>query len=103
MTALNKMRLLLVDDNLRNLALLERVLATDGFTEVLSTENGTAVPWLCDRHRPDLVLLDQHMPEITGFDAQAGAAPRSDALPDHHTRLGGLAQRSGSRPVQTQK
>jgi putative two-component system response regulator len=68
MTALSHMRVLIVDDNADNVTLLERVLARGGFDNVLSTSDGALVPRLCDTHTPDLLVLDLHMPRVTGFD-----------------------------------
>jgi putative two-component system response regulator len=66
-----EMRLLIVDDNPANVALLEQVLAQGGYTDVLSTQDSPTAPALCRAHAPDLVLLDLHMPGLSGFDVLA--------------------------------
>lgn len=61
-------RILCVDDNQSNLTLLARLLRSAGFTEVTTVDDAhDAVPTY-RRIRPDLVLLDLHMPGRDGFD-----------------------------------
>ncbi len=60
-------RILVVDDEPANVALLERLLAKAGFSQVVSTtkpEEGLAS---AREQEPDLVLLDLMMPAIDGF------------------------------------
>jgi putative two-component system response regulator len=68
---LNAMRLLIVDDNAANVALLEQLLQQAGYSNVLSSGDPTAVADLCADWRPDLVLLDLHMPQLSGFEVLA--------------------------------
>jgi putative two-component system response regulator len=65
------MRLLVVDDNPANVELLEQLLNQAGYTTVLSTQDPGGVAHLCEAWKPDLVLLDLHMPRITGFEVMA--------------------------------
>jgi DNA-binding response OmpR family regulator len=60
-------RVLIVDDEPANLALLEQIFAAEGFQEVLSTVDPTRVPGLLRSFRPDLVLLDLRMPQVDGY------------------------------------
>jgi signal transduction histidine kinase len=60
--------LLLVDDEEANLDLLEGILAGSGLGNLLRTQNPFHAVELARQHRPDLVLLDLHMPGMTGFD-----------------------------------
>jgi putative two-component system response regulator len=62
------MRVLIVDDNPADVAKVEQVLAEAGYTDVISTLDPTAVPAICLTGKPDLVLLDLHMPGRSGFD-----------------------------------
>lgn len=66
-TAVPEARVLIVDDEPANLALLEQVFAAEGFQEVLSTVDPTRVPALLRGFRPDLVLLDLRMPQVDGY------------------------------------
>jgi two-component system, sensor histidine kinase and response regulator len=61
-----KQRLLLVDDNPRNLTLLELRLQALGH-ELLFADGGAVAIELYDRHAPDLVLLDLMMPDVDGL------------------------------------
>jgi putative two-component system response regulator len=71
MTHLTDMRVLIVDDNAANVELVEQVLAQSGYTDVLSTRDATSVPDLCGAHVPDLLLLDLHMPGLSGYEVMA--------------------------------
>ena len=61
------MRILIVDDEPVNVALLEDMLGFSEFTNVESTTDPRRVLALCRAHRPDLVLLDLNMPFLDGF------------------------------------
>jgi len=65
------MRLLIVGDNAANVALLEQVLAQAGHTDIVSTRDPASAPAMCFEHRPDLLLLDLHMPGFSGYDVLA--------------------------------
>jgi putative two-component system response regulator len=60
-------RVLIVDDQAGNLALLSRLLVRDGHT-VLHARSGEEALDLVAREQPDLVLLDVMMPAMNGFD-----------------------------------
>lgn len=57
---------LVVDDNPANLVLLERLLAAVGLEHVHSMNDPREVVSWCLEFRPDLVLLDLHMPDMDG-------------------------------------
>jgi signal transduction histidine kinase len=59
--------LLLVDDEEPNLELLQVLLEVEGYTHVISTSDARQAIPLWERHAPDLVLLDLHMPHRDGF------------------------------------
>ncbi|MFN0161922.1 MAG: response regulator [Burkholderiales bacterium] len=60
-------RLLIVDDQEVNVALLTRLLAEAGYTHVDSTLTSSAVCALHRANHYDLILLDLQMPEMDGF------------------------------------
>lgn len=64
---LRKMKILIVDDEPANVALLEEILAENGYTRFESTTNSKEVLSGCKQFRPDLVLLDLMMPQPDGF------------------------------------
>jgi putative two-component system response regulator len=68
MAELTDMRLLIVDDNSANIELLEQVLAQAGYSDLHSVRDAVSVPEMCATMRPDLLLLDLHMPGLSGFD-----------------------------------
>jgi DNA-binding NarL/FixJ family response regulator len=47
--------------------MLERILSSGGFGRVLTSTDSTEVLELCERERPDLLLLDLAMPAPDGF------------------------------------
>src|SRR5271170_3025256 len=61
-------RILVVEDNELNMKLLNDVLEAHGY-EVMSTQRGeVAVEW-ARQHRPDLILMDLQLPDLSGLDA----------------------------------
>jgi putative two-component system response regulator len=61
-------RLLIVDDEERNVRLLERVLEKDGFTCIQSCTDAREAVGLVQKFAPDIVLLDLRMPHKNGFE-----------------------------------
>src|SRR5688500_2146697 len=60
-------RILIVDDEPANVDVLLRLLERSGFTKVESTNDPREVASLYVRLRPDLILLDLHMPHMDGL------------------------------------
>lgn len=60
-------RILIVDDTEANVLLLERILGSAGYERVRSTTEPKRVMDLYRDFKPDLILLDLHMPELDGF------------------------------------
>lgn len=60
-------KILIVEDNELNLKLFKDLLAAHGF-ETFETKDGINVPSLAREIRPDLILMDIQLPEISGFD-----------------------------------
>jgi putative two-component system response regulator len=60
-------RILIVDDEPANVALLRRLLERAGFTRLESTNDPREATPMFQRMGPDLVLLDLHMPHMDGL------------------------------------
>jgi len=68
---MNRKKILLVDDDLKNSMLLKRFIEAEGY-ELAYASNGRIGLELYKDYRPDLILLDINMPEMNGFEvAQA--------------------------------
>jgi two-component system, cell cycle response regulator DivK len=75
-------RILVVEDNELNMKLLNDVLEAHGY-EVMSTGRGmVAVEW-ARLYRPDLILMDLQLPDLSGLDAtrQLKADPETRGIP----------------------
>lgn len=59
--------ILVVDDNLLNLKLIEKVLTKEGYNTLLS-DNGPDARRIAAQEHPDLILLDIEMPDEDGFE-----------------------------------
>ena len=68
-------RILIVDDEPRNVLLLERLLAVAEFTNVASTTDSSEVLARCVEEQPDLLLLDLQMPSPDGFEVMTQLEP----------------------------
>ena len=66
--AFRKARILIIDDEAANVTVLQRILAREGFTHVAATSDSRQAITLYIEHRPDLILLDLHMPHFSGLD-----------------------------------
>jgi putative two-component system response regulator len=72
-------RILAADDEDANLRLMRRVLERAGFTGFTATTNPEEVVPLFHQLRPDLVLLDLHMPGMDGMQVIEGLRPLLEA------------------------
>jgi cyclic di-GMP phosphodiesterase len=72
---IRKLRIIAVDDEMSNLVLLRQILERDGYTQIDLTTNPARVPAMFVECRPDLVLLDLHMPGIDGFELMERLGP----------------------------
>lgn len=63
-----KHNILIVDDEPANTLLLKKILATKGYTNVMTTLDPTEVISLQLEHKFDLILLDINMPEMNGYE-----------------------------------
>ena len=60
-------KVLIVEDNELNMKLFRDLLEAHGYATV-QTRNGTDALGLAREHRPDLILMDIQLPEISGLD-----------------------------------
>jgi signal transduction histidine kinase/DNA-binding NarL/FixJ family response regulator len=74
--ALAECRVLAIDDEEANLDLLQFFLADEGFPNFTGTSDPRGALATFDEVRPDLVLLDLHMPHIDGFGMMRGLRER---------------------------
>jgi len=61
-------RILIVDDEPANVEILRRILTRAGFSKVESTTDSREAASLYIQLRPDLILLDLHMPHMDGLE-----------------------------------
>jgi DNA-binding response OmpR family regulator len=65
--AFGKMKILIVDDEPLNCALLEDILSDAGYKQVKSVTDSRVALDECESFAPDLILLDLMMPHVDGF------------------------------------
>ncbi|MDP9100461.1 MAG: PAS domain S-box protein [Verrucomicrobiota bacterium] len=65
-TAPSRCTLLYIEDNLSNLKLVERIVARRPDIKLIAATRGELGLELAREHRPDLILLDLHLPDIDG-------------------------------------
>ena len=61
-------RILIVEDNELNMKLLNDVLEAYGY-EIIQARQGAAALPLAHQHRPDLILMDIQLPDMSGLEA----------------------------------
>ena len=66
-TPLMKRKVLIVDDNLDSITILRSILETNGYA-VQSAQSGREALDLLKTNRPDVILLDVMMPEMSGLE-----------------------------------
>lgn len=66
---LPKRTVLYVEDNLSNRALMEMILAKNNRISLITAEDGETGVEMARREKPDLILMDIHLPGISGVEA----------------------------------
>lgn len=65
---MNEYKVMIVDDEPDILDLLERALMTEGFRNIIRTENGNSAVDACRAAEPDIMILDVMLPDIDGYE-----------------------------------
>lgn len=75
--------LLYIEDNVSNLTLIEHLLGDHSPVKLISAMQGLIGLELAARHQPDLILLDLHLPDLSGAEVltRLKANPRTCAIP----------------------
>ena len=95
--------MLIVDDHAGFRASVRRLLESEGFEVVAEAATGSEALSAAETWRPELVLLDVHLPDIQGFDVAErlcanGSCPAVVLTSSHEASdFGPLVERSGAR------
>jgi two-component system cell cycle response regulator DivK len=75
-------RILVVEDNELNMKLLNDVLEANGYAVMSTSHGAVAVEW-ARQYRPDLILMDLQLPDLSGLDAtlRLKADPQTRDIP----------------------
>jgi len=78
-----KPKIMIVDDSAANVSLLDKMLRTSGYTEIVTTTDSREAIPLYNTFHPDLMLLDLQMPYFDGFQVleQLNINKNDDYLP----------------------
>lgn len=67
-SAFAKMKILVIDDEPANVALLEGTLEDNGYTRIKTVTDSRLAIEACKTFQPDLIMLDLMMPHVDGFE-----------------------------------
>src|SRR5271169_6876859 len=75
-------RILVVEDNELNMKLLNDVLEAHGYEVLTTAEGAVAIAW-AHQYRPDLILMDLQLPDMSGLEVtqQLKADAETRAIP----------------------
>ena len=96
-------RVLIVDDHAEFRALARAMLERDGFEVVGEAIDGAATLTAVERTRPEVVLLDVQLPDVSGFEVARALCEGEDApvvvmiSTRDEADFGGRLARSGAR------
>jgi CheY-like chemotaxis protein/anti-sigma regulatory factor (Ser/Thr protein kinase) len=76
-------QILYIEDNLSNLTLVERILEHETAVSLVPAMQGTLGLELAREHRPDLIMLDLHLPDMSGNEVlrRLKASPDTNEIP----------------------
>ncbi|GAB3196134.1 hypothetical protein GCM10027062_04700 [Nocardioides hungaricus] len=82
-TDLSGRTILYMEDNLANLELVRRILDRNGAPHLITASHGQTGVHLAVAHRPDMILLDLHLPDLDGSEvlSQLRADQRTRPIP----------------------
>src|SRR2546430_15110656 len=69
-------KIFIIDDEVMNVRVLERILQRAGYTNLLMTNDARRALAMFTDDDPDLVLLDLHMPHQDGYEILSGLRQR---------------------------
>jgi CheY-like chemotaxis protein len=64
----NKAKVLVVEDDFMNKVLVREILSLKGY-DIIEAVNGKEAVDMASKHRPDIILMDIHLPEMDGVTA----------------------------------
>lgn len=102
MCCMTPARVLVVDDHEGFRAIARAVLEADGLSVVGEAADGAAAVAVAERLRPDVVLLDIHLPDLDGFEVseQLAALPSPPVVVLTSSRpIADLRRRVGASPA----
>ena len=76
-------KILIVDDNLANTKLLEKILKIAGYKNMLTTNDSRKVISLYQEYEPDIILLDLKMPYMDGLEVMRQLYELEDVSKDY--------------------
>lgn len=65
---MNEGKILIVDDNVTGRELLRDTIELEGEFEIATAANGVEALAVVGRDKPDLILMDLHMPQMDGYE-----------------------------------